>query len=205
MKYRENLLEQLKPLSYFTKATVYSLSKRNDMKEKTVDVYLSRYLKSKDIISLKKRGTYVTRDYYEKNRGNPSYKFYLANILKEPSYISSWTALQYYDLTTDVINTVISVTPKTTQTYDTKIGSFAYHSIKKELFTDFAQIKGTFDFFIASPSKALFDLLYINTNQMRGISLEMIDDIVDGFRIDLDEMDEGEKKKFYRLIKNHLT
>src|SRR3990170_2877131 len=107
MKYREILLEQLKPLPYFNKETIYQLSKQYGIKNTTVDSYISRSLARKDFIQLK-NGMYVTDDFYEKNKNEISYTFYLANIIRMPSYVSSWMALQYYNLTTEAIRTVTS-------------------------------------------------------------------------------------------------
>lgn len=203
MKYRQILLEQLRPLPYFNKETIYRLSKQYGLKETTVDAYISRSLARKDTLQLKK-GMYTTADFYEKNISDISYKFYLANILRQPSYVSSWTALQYYDLSTEIIGSVTSVTTKITRTYTNKSGSFGYHSIKKNLFSGFSLVKGKFDFFIAAPSKALFDLLYFKTSQFRGIRLKMIADIVDELRVDIDEMDKKERIAFYTMIKKHV-
>lgn len=202
MKYREILLEQLKNLPYFDKKTIYQLSEQYGLKKTTVDTYISRSLKRKDIIPLK-RGLYVSTDYFDKNKGDISYLFYLANILRTPSYISSWTALQYYSLATEVIHSTISITNKVTRTYQTKIGNFAYQSIKKETFTDFFLVKGKFDFFIASPAKALFDLLYFKTRRFSGIDVKNIKSFIDELRIDFDEMDKNEQEKFFQMIKKY--
>ncbi len=203
MKYREILLNQLKPLPYADRAIIRHLSKQYGLKEGTVDAYIKHSLARKDLIQLKK-SMYVTTDFYEKNISDISYKFYIANVLKTPSYVSSWAALQYYDLTTEVIANVISVTPKITRMYTNRVGNFSYHSIKKDLFSGFSLVKGKFDFFIASPAKALFDLLYFRTHQFRGIHLEMIAGMVDELRIDIDEMDKKERAAFYAMIKKYL-
>mgnify|MGYP000986900188 CR=1 FL=1 len=203
MKSKKNLLEQLKSLPYFGKNTVFQLGKQLGLKDSTVNTYISRFLKFKEIIQLK-RGTYVSADFFEKNKNDISYSFYLANIIRTPSYVSSWAALQYYNLTTEAIHSVTSVTPKVTREYRTKAGNFAYQSIKKELYTDFTLTKNKFDFFIASPSKALFDLLYFRTNQFRSVSLENIKSLVEELRIDIDEMNKEEQEKFYSIIKNYF-
>lgn len=203
MKSRKNLLEQLKSLPHFNKNSVYQLGKQLGLKDTTVDTYISRFLKYKEILPLK-RGVYVSVDFFSKNKSDISYIFYLANIIRTPSYVSSWAALQYYNLTTEVIHLITSVTPKVTRDYQTKAGSFAYQSIKKELFSDFSLVEGKFDFFIASPSKALFDLLYFKTRQFRGRSLEDIKTLVEELRIDSEEMDTTEQEKFYEMIKKHL-
>jgi len=202
MKSKKNLLEQLKSLPHFGKNTVYQLGKQLGLKDSTVDTYISRFLKYKEIYRLK-NGLYVSAEFFDKNRNDISYSFYLANIIRTPSYVSSWAALQYYNLTTEAIHSVTSVTPKVTRNYRTKAGSFAYQSINKELFFDFSLAKRKFDFFIASPAKALFDLLYFRTHQFRGVSLKNIKTLIEELRIDIDEMDKKEQIKFYALIKKY--
>jgi predicted transcriptional regulator of viral defense system len=202
MKSKKNLLEQLKYLSYFSKNTVYQLGKQLGLKDSTDKTYISRFLRYKEIIQLK-NGLYVTTDFFEKNKNDVSYSFYLANIIRTPSYVSSWSALQYYNLTTEAIYSVTSVTPKVTRDYQTKVGNFYYQSVKKELFSDFSLIKGKFDFFIALPSKALFDLLYFRTNQFRSKSAKNIKILIEELRIEIDEMDKNEQEKFYTMIKKY--
>lgn len=203
MKSKRNLLEQLKTLPHFNKNTVYQLGKQLRLKDSTVDTYISRFLKYKEIISLRK-GLYVSTDFFEKNRTDISYSYYLANIIRTPSYVSSWAALQYYNLATEAIHSITSITPKVTRGYKTKAGNFAYQSIKKDLFLDFSLAKGKFDFYIASPSKALFDLLYFRTRQFRGVKLDAIKGLIEELRIDIDEMDKIEQKKFYSMIKKFI-
>ncbi|OGF45481.1 MAG: hypothetical protein A2452_10935 [Candidatus Firestonebacteria bacterium RIFOXYC2_FULL_39_67] len=202
MKSKINLLEQLKMLPHFDKNTVYQLGMQLGLENTTIDTYISRFIKHKELLQLKK-GLYVTMDYFEKNKSEISYSFYLANIIRTPSYVSSWTALQYYNLATEAIYSVTSVTPKVTRDYRTKAGNFAYQSIKKDLFSGFSLIKGKFDFFIASPSKALFDLLYFRTRQFRGIKTEKIKTLIEELRIDIDEMDKDEQKIFYKMIEKY--
>lgn len=204
MKSKKNLLEQLKPLSYFSKDIVYQFGGQLGLKKITVDTYISRFLKYKEIIKLK-NGVYISADFFHKNRGEISYSFYLANVIRTPSYVSSWAALQYYNLATEVIHSITSVTPKVTRDYQTKAGNFTYQSIKKNLFSDFLLTKGRFDFFIASPSKALFDLLYFRTRRFRGMKLKNIKTLIEGLRIDINEMDKLEQKKFYSMIKEFIV
>ena len=203
MKYRVIFINQLKNLPYFSTEMVRSLGKQYTLKARTVDSYISRSLASKEIIALK-NGTYVTADFYNRNAGEISYTFYLANVLRAPSYVSSWSALQYYNLATEGIGTVTSVTTKVTRTYNNQAGSFAYNHIKKECFSECNLVKGKFDFFIASPAKALFDLLYFKTVQLRGIHFKDLNELVDSLRVDIDGMEENERKTFHALIKKFL-
>jgi predicted transcriptional regulator of viral defense system len=203
MKSKNNLLEQLKSMPHFAKNTLYQLGKQLGLEDSTVDTYISRFLKYKEIYQLK-NGLYVSSDFFDKNKNDISYSFYLANIIRTPSYVSSWAALQYYNLITEAIYSITSVTPKVTREYETKAGNFAYQSINKKLFSDFSLAKGKFDFYIASPSKALFDLLYFKTRQFRGLSLKKVKGMVHELRIDWSEMSKEERDKFYLMVNKHI-
>lgn len=190
-------------MPYFNKNTVFQLGEQFGLKNTTINTYISRFLKYKEILQLKK-GLYVSTDFFEKNRMDVSYSFYLANIIRTPSYISSWVALQYYNLVTEAIYSITSITTKVTRNYQTKAGNFTYQSIKKDLFSDFLLVKGRFDFFIALPSKALFDLIYFRTHQFRGLKIEKVKKLIEELRIDFDEMDKAEQEKFYSMIKKFI-
>lgn len=204
MKSNNNLLEQLKPLPFFSKDTIHSLGVELGLTDATVDTYISRFLKNKEIYQLI-NGLYVSVEFSKEKSNDISYLFYLANIIRTPSYITSWAALQYYNLTTETIFSITSVTTKVTRSYQTKLGSFSYQSIKKVLFSDFVLKKEKFDFYIATPSKALFDLLYFRTNQFRGVNLGKVNDLIAELRIDFEEMDKEEQAKFYSMIRKYTN
>jgi predicted transcriptional regulator of viral defense system len=205
MKSKKNLLEQLKTLPHFSKDSLYQLGKQLGLADATVDTYISRFLKHKEILQLKK-GLYISADFFGKNKSDISYSFYLANIIRPPSYVSLWSALQFYNLTTEAIYGITSVTPKVTRNYRTKASNFAYQSIKKGLFSGFSLVQGArgFEFFIASPAKALFDLLYFRTRQFRGVRFKDVKTLVEELRIDIDEMDRKERSRFNAMIRECL-
>jgi predicted transcriptional regulator of viral defense system len=203
MKYRAAIIEQLNAQAFFEKRAVRQLGEQFGLKSTTIDAYISQSIRRKEILPLR-RGLYVATDFYDAHKGEVSYSFYLANVLRRPSYVSSWAALQYYNLTTEVIRTTTCVTAKVTRDYRTKVGTFSYQSIQKRLFAGFTLERGTFDFYIATPAKALFDLLYFRTRQFRGITLGAIDHYVQELRIDLDEMDDRERQTFYTLVQHAL-
>lgn len=203
MKSKKNLLVQLKALPHFSKATVYQLGKQLGLKDSTINTYVSRFLKYKEIVQLK-NGLYVSADFFEKNKKDISYSFYLANVIRTPSYVTSWAALQYYNLATEAIHSVTSVTLKVTREYETKAGNFVYQSIQKDLFSDFSLVKGKFDFFIASPAKALFDLIYFRTSQFKEVKPEKIKGLIDELRVDIDEMKKEDQDTLYQMIDNQI-
>jgi len=203
MKWSKNLLFQLKNLPYFDKNAVFQLAEPMKIGKSTIETYISRYIKHKEILKLK-NGLYVSSDFFNANIQSASYSYFLANIIRAPSYVSSWSALQHYGLTTETINAITSVTPKTTRTFRIgRGGSFIYQSITPELFSGFSLVKGKFDFLIASPSKALFDLLYFRTRGLRNISHADAVRLIEELRIDFDELSGDEKKKFNELIKKY--
>lgn len=203
MKQGKNVLEQLKASPYFTKEMVAQLGESYGLAPKTTGTVISRALRKKAILPLK-RGFYVSADFYDEHKKDPAYLFSIANILRRPSYVSSWTALQHYGLATEAIRTIISVTPKVTRTYDTKIGTFSYSSISEKLFTGFELREGATDYFIATPAKALFDLLYFKTKRFKNVSYNDVPALVSELRVDMDEMDAQERSAFLALVKDYL-
>ena len=204
MKSKKNLLEQLKSLPYFTKNTVNQLGDQLGLTKATINTYISRYLEYKEVFQLK-NGLYVTADFFDKNKSDISYSYYLANIIRTPSYVSSWAALQYYNLATESIHSITSVTSKVGRSYQTKAGNFSYQSIQKRLFSDFSLVKAKFDFFIATPSKALFDLIYFRTHQFRGVGQRDVVSLAEELRVDINEMGKAEQDKFYKMIKKYIN
>lgn len=203
MKSANNLLEQINTLPYFGKSTVHHLGKQLGLTPSSVTTYISRYLKQRDVAQLK-NGLYIATGYLNAHRNDVSFAFFLANVLRTPSYISSWAALQYYGLATEAIKAITSVTTKVSRSYQTKAGSFSYQSIQKPLFKDFILVKGKFSFFIATPAKAVFDTLYFKTYQFRGMQLTKIWSLIDELRIDLDEMNENERGKLRSMLNTYL-
>lgn len=86
-------------------------------------------------------------------------KFMLANLIQSPSYISLMTAMDYYEVTTQVQNNFIeSVLIYRTKRIETEGVVFNYSRINKDLYSGFVKREG---FFIALPEKAFLDALYL--------------------------------------------
>jgi len=85
-------------------------------------------------------------------------KFMLANLMQSPSYVSLMTAMDYYEVTTQVQNNFIeSVLIYRTKRIETEGAVFNYSRINKDLYSGFIKKEG---FFIALPEKAFLDALY---------------------------------------------
>jgi len=173
--------------------------------ETTLNTLIQRALKSKEIYSLK-RNYYVTREFFAKHSNRIEYKYYLANILLKPSYITGETALQHYGLLSEaVMNYYTSISHKTTRNFKDFIGIFEYKTIRSEFFTDFKFVKFFLDeielcYAIAKPYKAIYDYLYYKTKQ-QNLSKEELFAILDDLRINYEDLPKGEIKRLIKMFK----
>jgi len=162
---------------------------------------ISRWLKKGEIIALKK-GYYVTKEYKEKNIADPNYLFYLANILRYPSYVSSSYILQKYDILTEITYPITSITTKTTRKYANPLGSFIYYSITPKLYKGYKrQLFKNEPVYAASLAKALFDYLYIKYSRRKIKAAE----IISRERLNLENFKKNDLKEFKeycRVINN---
>ncbi len=129
----------------------------------SLKVQIGRWQKAGHIIQVK-RGIYVLAEPYRKV---DVYEFYLASILKKPSYISLEKALEYHGLIPEAVAVYTSVTTKMPGRFISDIGTFDYRHIRSTLFWGYDSVavnKQTA--FIASPEKAILDLCYL-----RGVNI----------------------------------
>jgi predicted transcriptional regulator of viral defense system len=121
------------------------------------------------------------KDGYIQSLGAGAYLFseakvapeFIANRLRQPSYISLEYALYYYNLTVDISFHVTSVTTKGTKNITIGDKTFFYHHIKPTVFDGFiVKETGSHEnagqrFYIATPEKALADLFYLKPNRLK--------------------------------------
>ena len=119
-------------------------------------VTASRYVKQGILVRVK-RNMYVLRSTW-KAAGREE-KFLLANLGQVPSYISLMSALDYYEITTQVQrNFFESAAIKRTKEIEIDGSIFKYIKINSAYYFGFKKEK---DFFIATPEKALVDAFYL--------------------------------------------
>ena len=132
-------------------------------------VQISRWEKAGKIIQLR-RGIYLLAEPY---RQRELFEPYIAAVLKEPSYISLEKALEFHGLIPEAVAVYTSVTPKRPRKFVSKVGVFNYQHIKTSLFWGYNSVtvrKQTA--FIASPEKALLDLVYLKNIKVSADYLE---------------------------------
>ena len=122
--------------------------------------------KKKGLVLGLKRGLY-TLNANERSVGLS--RFFLANNLYAPSYISLESALSYYKLIPEKVVSVTSVAPRKTKTFKNPLGVYSFRNVKKSLFFGFSEAWDEFGFkyLIAEPEKALLDYLYLNLGKIR--------------------------------------
>ncbi|HAN78875.1 MAG TPA: hypothetical protein DCQ31_14495 [Bacteroidales bacterium] len=141
---------------------------------------LTNWCKKGYLIKLK-NGIYSFPEYKSKL----AYAFYIANKLYRPSYISLHSALAYYELIPEAVVQITSVSSLKTNNFSNGAGDFSYKSIKPELMFGYIQksVDKKVNFALASPEKAILDLLYLYNFYNTSSELEAL-------RIDKDIFDE---------------
>ncbi|GAA6428680.1 type IV toxin-antitoxin system AbiEi family antitoxin domain-containing protein [Dielma fastidiosa] len=116
---------------------------------------LSRMVKKGDIFP-------IVKGLYETEKSTPG--FLLAGSIYGPSYISFEYALSFYGLIPEAVYTVTSATfeKKKSKKYETMFGTFTYRDVPSEVFPLGLKLmqEGTYYYRIATPEKAVCDMLY---------------------------------------------
>ena len=112
------------------------------------------------------------------------HSYVIANHLVWASYISLHTALSHYDLIPEHVAVVTSVTTGRPGMWQNPYGHFSYQHIQPALFFGFhyRQVTQTQWAFMASPEKALLDLIYLtpdadNADYIRALRLQNLDQL----------------------------
>lgn len=89
--------------------------------------------------------------------------FHIANNIYSPNYISSYQALNYYNLIPEQVIHITWVSTNSTKNYQTPIWKFKYHNIKKDLFWGYNTIKfWEYSFYMADMEKTILDFFYFH-------------------------------------------
>jgi len=133
-------------------------------------VSANRYVKQGLLIKLK-RNIYILEEKWKVLERED--KFTLANFVQVPSYISLMTALDYYEVTTQIQRDFIeSVAVKRTIEKEVDNTVFNFTKISANLYFGF---KKNQDFFIATPEKAFLDAFYLMSLGRYNFDIDSID------------------------------
>ncbi|HBR15698.1 MAG TPA: hypothetical protein DD723_09225 [Candidatus Omnitrophica bacterium] len=141
------------------------------MDSSVIKVQISRWEKSGKLIQLK-RGIYLLAEPYRKIKSSG---FYIAGVLKNPSYISLEKALEYHGLIPESVAVYTSVTTKRPTRFQTPAGIYDYRHVKPDLFWGYTSfVLNGQTAFMATPEKALLDFFYLRPGV---VSLEYLDEL----------------------------
>ena len=129
-----------------------------DVNPRLMRQQLSRWVKSGKVYQLR-RGLYALAPPYQKCKPHP---FFVANYLQKGSYVSLQSALAHYSLIPEVTYVTTSVSGGRPEKIETPLGVFEFRHVKRELLFGYElQDLGGQSAFIATPEKALLDLIYL--------------------------------------------
>jgi predicted transcriptional regulator of viral defense system len=188
-------LSKISNLSYFDTNTLSLIYP--ELSKNSLYANIKRWIKQGYLIQIKK-GMYVTKEYVLNVQDKSSYKEFLANKIKYPSYLSTEYVLQKYSILSDAVYAYTSVTLKSKNTYSNKFGRYMYRNITRKLFTGYEiKDRGEYSVYEATKAKALFDYLYLKLYRIKNITEEMLLDL----RLNLDEVDKSDMKEFENYCK----
>lgn len=135
-----------------------SLLLAGNVDPKLIRIQLSRWVKTGKIYQLR-RGLYSIAPPYQKNIPHP---FLVANHLQKASYVSLQSALSYFGLIPEVVNTITSVSTGRPERLETPLGTYEFRHIKTEFLFGYQMVElGGQSAFVSTPEKALLDLIYL--------------------------------------------
>jgi hypothetical protein len=160
MKFLEKM-ERLKNISVIPINTDILYSLYSDLKQPKDKV---SELERKGFVIRVKRDLYVVS---QKIHNQEISRELVANHLYGPSYVSLETALAHYGLIPERVYSVRSVCAKMHKNYDTPLGNFEFVKVPEKYFPIGIRqeiIDNQYAFLIASPEKALCDMIVCSQN-----------------------------------------
>lgn len=146
-----------------------------------------RLVRDGEIVRLK-RGLFVVAPQVSGVRIND---FLLANHISGPSYVSMHAALRYYGLIPEAVYRIASISVGLSKTFDNQYGTFEYiHCSNRKYFSIGIRSVTEDDatFLIASPEKALCDMLTYTPNLNLRYTEEIREWLEDDMRFDMDDL-----------------
>jgi predicted transcriptional regulator of viral defense system len=142
------------------------------VKPAAIRLQLSRWTKNGRIYQLR-RGLYALAPPYQKTEPHP---FVIANAIQRASYVSGVSALAFFGLIPEIVRVTVSVTAGRPSHVITPLGVYEYRHIKPGLLQGYRM----FDLgdkqqaLVATPEKALIDLLYLQPGSDTPAYLEQL-------------------------------
>lgn len=119
---------------------------------------ITRWVKENRVIKLR-NSFYSFPEYLN----TPNFPLLVANYIYMPSYVSLQYALAYYGLIPEAVFDITCVTSRKTNSFTNRFGRFTYRQMHQAYMFGYVlkQIETVGSFMLATPEKALIDLLYL--------------------------------------------
>lgn len=122
-----------------------------------------------------KPGFYLNKTLYQKTSTSEELARYIGGEVVRDSYISLEYALALYGILAESVYTITYITTKKTRIFQSELVSFRYRNIKSDLFWGYTKRSfGNLSYQIASPAKALFDLIYLTSLKTDQLTREFL-------------------------------
>lgn len=148
------------------------------------DDFISRRVKAGELIRLK-NGFFLIA---EKIEEAPVPYEQIANLMYGPSYISFEWALSFYQMIPEGVYVVTSASMTKSKKFKTPIGTFDYAYLSHARYAVGIDQKETLagKFLIATPEKALADLIHLKSKHLEG--KDLLVDLIEARRIEEDRL-----------------
>jgi len=158
---------------------------------------LKYWLKKGELVALK-NGVYLLKGNYDKESDKDGYLEYIASQLLYPSYLSTEYVLNKYQMLSESVRALTSVSIKSDREFLNELGAWRYYSLPSKLFVGYKikYFKGQ-PVAEASKVKALFDFLYLRFRRGQVASSESLENL----RLNLENME----KKDWRELDSYFT
>lgn len=165
------------------------------------DDFISRRVKSGELIRLK-NGFFLIAEKIKE-----SFVPYeqIANLLYGPSYISFEWALSFYKMIPEGVYVVTSAAASRSKNFNTPVGTFDYTYLGHHRYAIGIDQKenAAGRFLIATPEKALADLIHQKSKGLEGNDLLL--DLIEGRRIDEDSLKSLDKKHLLEIADSYRS
>lgn len=165
------------------------------------DDLISRMVKTGELIRLK-NGFFLISEKIENSR--VPYE-QIANLLYGPSYISFEWALSYYSMIPEGVYVLTSASATKSKTFDTPIGTFDYTHLSHHRYAIGIDQQENKEgrFLIATPEKALADLIHLKSSKLKG--RDLLIDLVEARRMDEENLKNLNKKHMLEIAENYRS
>lgn len=136
-----------------------SLLLAGDVDPAGVQRQISRWVKAGRLHQLR-RGLYALAPPYQKIVPHP---FLVANRLVQGSYVSLQSALAHYGMIPEYVPVTTSVTSGRPGRWETPLGAYEFRHVQMDFLRGYRRVPlgGGQEAFVATPEKALLDLIYL--------------------------------------------